>query len=76
MEAWTQMITTSKPPVINTPLTVYLDEHMLAKFSIAYSGQKIKDIVGYKLRRPKFDEEGVKEVVEAFKLEGSWPIME
>lgn len=72
---WTEMITTSKPPVPNTPLSAYMDQYLLSKHSVALSNEKIKEIIGYKLRYPQFDHAAIKEVVEKWKEEGSWPIM-
>jgi hypothetical protein len=73
MEQWTKLITTANPPVPNTPLTVYIEKHLLEKFSVAYDGKKIKEVVGYKLLRPRFTKEIIEEVIESFKSEGSWP---
>ena len=73
MEAWTKIIQTSQPPVPNTPLTAWIDSYMLTKHSIAYKGDKIKSVVGYKLRKPAFSVENVQEIINAFKAEGVWP---
>ncbi|KDQ13201.1 hypothetical protein BOTBODRAFT_56260 [Botryobasidium botryosum FD-172 SS1] len=73
MEAWTMLIHKSDPPVPNTPLTAYVEAHMLAKYSVAYAGKKIKEVVGFELARPKFDEDAVREVVGSFREEGTWP---
>jgi hypothetical protein len=74
MTAWTKIITTSKPPVPNTALTAWIDPYMLVKHSNAYKGEKIKRIVGYRLKRPQFTVENIQEIINTFKAEGSWPI--
>lgn len=73
MEAWTKLITTADPPIPNTPLTAYIDPHLLAKFSVAYTGGKIKEVIGYKLLHPRFTKEEVITIIEGFKREGTWP---
>jgi hypothetical protein len=74
MEAWTEIITSSNPPVPNTPLTAYMDASMFTKPGTSYSNAKIKKIVGYELTHPKFTVEEVGNIIESFKEEGSWPI--
>ncbi|KIL69580.1 hypothetical protein M378DRAFT_190009 [Amanita muscaria Koide BX008] len=76
VSAWTQMVTNSNPPILNTPLTAYLDKFALEKHNVAFSNKKIKEIVGYKLKRPHFSHDTVKETVEKWKTEGTWPILE
>ncbi|KAG6849334.1 hypothetical protein H0H93_009300 [Arthromyces matolae] len=70
---WTEMITTSIPPIPNTPLSAYMDSYALAKHVVAFNNTKIKEIVGYQLKRPLFDHETIKEVIDKWKEEGNWP---
>jgi hypothetical protein len=74
--AWTQMLQASKPPIQNSPLTPYMDTHSLAKHSLAYNNAKIKEVVGYKFKRPQFAQETLKEIVKKWKAEGSWPTLD
>jgi hypothetical protein len=74
--AWTEMLQASKPPIQNSPLTPYMDAHSLAKHSLAYNNAKIKEVVGYKFKRPQFAQETLKEIVEKWKAEGSWPTLD
>jgi hypothetical protein len=74
--AWTEMLQASKPPIKNSPLTPYMDRHLLAKHSLAYDNSKIKEVVGYQLRRPQFSQENLQEIVDKWKAEGSWPILD
>ena len=67
------MITKSNPPVINTPLTAFMDEYMLRKAVFAFSNEKIKRIVGYKLKHPTFEKAELEDIVKKWKEEGSWP---
>ena len=70
---WTKMITQSDPPVPNTHINAYMEEHELKRVILAYNADKIKSIVGYRLKRPEFSQENIKEIVEKWKQEGSWP---
>ncbi|TDL27254.1 hypothetical protein BD410DRAFT_410300 [Rickenella mellea] len=70
---WTSMITSSKPPVTNSPLSAYLDESDLSKSVIALNNGKIKNIVGYTLTKPEFNQQQLKEVVDKWKAEHTWP---
>jgi hypothetical protein len=70
------MITTSKPPIPNTPLSAYMDSFSLSNHVIAFSNEKIKNVIGYKLKEPQFNHAAIKELVEKWKEEGSWPQLE
>ncbi|KAJ3976409.1 hypothetical protein EV361DRAFT_884094 [Lentinula raphanica] len=72
---WTQMIQHSNPPIPNTPLSAYMDKYALEKHIVAFSNTKIKEVIGYKLKRPQFNHDGIKEIVDKWKEEGSWPIL-
>ena len=73
---WTEMIQSSKPPVPNTPLSAYMDKFQLSKHVVAFDNAKIKTVIGYELRRPRFDHDTIREVVDKWKEEGSWPILD
>ncbi|KAG9014997.1 hypothetical protein FRB94_007069 [Tulasnella sp. JGI-2019a] len=73
VEAWTDICMKSDPPMINPILQAYIDGYMLTKSAVAYKGDKIKNVVGYKLKRPKLDTQTLKEVLVAFRAEGNWP---
>jgi hypothetical protein len=72
---WTEMITTSNPPVPKTPLSAsaYMDNKSLSRHVVAFNNTKLKNVVGYNLKKPKFDHEAIKEMVDKWKAEGSWP---
>ncbi|CAK5279377.1 unnamed protein product [Mycena citricolor] len=72
---WIEMLTTSNPPIPNTPLSAYMDTYALSKHILAYNNTKIREIVGYKLKHPNFTHDTIKDVVEKWKGEGSWPIL-
>lgn len=74
--AWTTMITTCNPPIPNTPLSAYMDEASLQKRIVAFNNAKIKNVIGYQLKHPAFDQASLKEVVDKWKAEGSWPNIE
>lgn len=73
---WTTMITTSSPPIPNTHFTAYMDVYQLKKHVIAFNADKLKNVVGYQLKRPEFNHETIGEVIEKLKEEGSWPKFE
>lgn len=73
---WTEMLQKSNPPVPNTPLSAYLDKYALAKHTVTFSNTKIKEVVGYKLNYPEFNHDTIKEVIDKWKEEGSWPILD
>lgn len=73
VSAWTEMLEKSKPPIHNTPLTAYMDKFMLEKKTVSLDNSKIKQIIGYKLLKPEFNHETIKEVVDKWKEEGIWP---
>ncbi|KIY43672.1 hypothetical protein FISHEDRAFT_68077 [Fistulina hepatica ATCC 64428] len=72
---WIQMITTSNPPIPNTPLSAYMDKSTLDKHVVAFDSAKIKSVVGYQLKRPLLDHDAVADVVDKWKAEGTWPIL-
>jgi len=72
-EAWTEMITKSTPPIPNTPLTAYMEAYLISKHQLWFKNDKIKRVVGYKLKQPTFGKPQVMEMVEKWKAEGSWP---
>jgi len=73
---WTEMIQTSNPPIPNTPLSAYMDKYALDKHVVAFDNTKIKEVVGYTLKHPYFNHDEIKDLVDKWKAEGSWPILE
>ncbi|KAH8117226.1 hypothetical protein DFH11DRAFT_1573837 [Phellopilus nigrolimitatus] len=73
---WTEMITTSNPPIPNTPLSAYMDESALQKISVAFNAEKIKNVIGYTLKYPQFSQTALQDVVDRWKAEGNWPNVE
>ncbi|KAF9239678.1 hypothetical protein BU15DRAFT_46609 [Melanogaster broomeanus] len=70
---WTEMLQSSNPPTLHTPLNAYMDKYALSRHKLAYNNGRIKNVVGYQLKRPLFNHETLKEVVEKWKEEGTWP---
>ncbi|KAJ7929286.1 hypothetical protein B0H13DRAFT_2310747 [Mycena leptocephala] len=73
---WTEMITTSNPPIPNTPLSAYMDKYALDKHMVAFNNNKLLEVTGYKLKRPNLNHDTVKEVVDKWKEEGTWPMLD
>ena len=71
--AWTDMTSKAVPPVNNTPLSAYMDESILSKMVIGFSANKIKNVLGYNLKHPRFDQTTLQELVDKWKEEGNWP---
>ena len=69
------MLTSAVPPVTKTPLSAYLDESQLQKWTMAFNATKIKEVVGYELKKPKFEQAHLQDMVEKWKAEGSWPVV-
>lgn len=69
------MITTSDPPILNTPLTAFLDGYMLRRAVFAFNNSKIKRITGFKLKHPTFEKAELEDMIDKWKKEGSWPIL-
>lgn len=76
VSAWIEMITNSKPPIPNTALSAYLDKYSLEKHFLAFNNNKLKAMVNYQLKRPKFNQETIVEVIDKWKSEGTWPNLE
>lgn len=70
---WTEMLTQSNPPISSTPVSAYMDQFQLEKTVVGLSNDKIKNVVGYKLKRPHFNHETIKDCIDKWKVEGSWP---
>jgi hypothetical protein len=70
------MLSASDPPITNTPLSAYMDSYSLSKHSVAFNNTKAKRILGYKLQKPEFNHDAIKDIVNKWKVEGSWPILE
>ncbi|PPQ64027.1 hypothetical protein CVT24_009401 [Panaeolus cyanescens] len=73
VEGWTEMLQNSTPPITQTPLTAYMDKYTLEKHNVSFDNSKIKQIVGYKLKRPEFKAANIQEVVDKWKAEGVFP---
>ncbi|KAK0445520.1 hypothetical protein EV421DRAFT_1902467 [Armillaria borealis] len=72
---WTEMILKSNPPIPNTPLSAYMDKYYLEKTVVGFSNSKIKTVTGYQLSKPRFNHDTIKDMIDKWKAEGSWPIL-
>jgi hypothetical protein len=73
MEGWTQILQNSNPPVLNSPLSPYAFPYQLDKHGFSGDGAKLRAVTVYEFRKKKFDVATVKEVIESFRKEGTWP---
>lgn len=69
------MLMAADPPITSTPLSAYMTSWQLKKHTLAYDNTKIKQIVGYQLKHPEFCHETLRDIVDKFKAEGIWPII-
>jgi hypothetical protein len=70
---WTEMVSNSTPQIKTLYYTAYMDLFTLKKHIVAFPASKLKDIVGYQLRRPHITQELVREIVDKAQAEGTWP---
>ncbi|EIW85380.1 hypothetical protein CONPUDRAFT_98379 [Coniophora puteana RWD-64-598 SS2] len=73
---WTQMQQMSQKPITHSPLNGYMDRYALSRHRLAYDASKIKAVVGYKLKRPTFCRENIREMIDKWKEDGVWPILD
>jgi len=73
VEAWTEINMKSNPQIVNPTVQAYIDGYLLAKYSIAYKGDKLKSIIGYQPQRPQLNVELLREIVSSFRVDGNWP---
>jgi hypothetical protein len=73
---WTEMLLASNPPIVNPPVSAYLDNYALSKHSVAFNNSKAKAILGYRLQKPEFNHDVIQDIVDKWKAEGSWPILD
>ncbi|KAI0048212.1 NAD-P-binding protein [Auriscalpium vulgare] len=76
VNTWAEMITKANPPIPNTQLSAYMDTFTLSKHVVALSNAKFKRVVGYELQHPKFTPELLRDIVNKWKEEGSWPTLD
>lgn len=70
---WHQLIQESNPPVTKGHVSAFMEPHLFGKRAVAYSAAKIKNVLGYTLRRPKITKEAIQEVLDSYKADGIWP---
>ncbi|KAK1233959.1 hypothetical protein PQX77_002849, partial [Marasmius sp. AFHP31] len=73
---WTEMIQNSSPPISNTPLSAYMDQYALEKRIVGLDNTKVKEILAYQFRHPDFGHDIIKAIVDKWKEEGSWPVLQ
>lgn len=73
MEGWMHILQNSNPPALNTPLSPYAFPYQLDKYGFSGDGSKLRAVTAYEFRKKLFDVATVKEVIESFRKEGTWP---
>jgi len=73
---WLELNLKSDPPVDQRTsrwFHCYLNAQMLKRNVIAFNADKIKNVIGYKIRRPHINNETIGEIVTKLRAEHSWP---
>lgn len=73
LQPWLEMLSASKPPIANTPLSPSLPPTILRKNRCHLNGTKIQTIVGWKPAYPKVTVDEVKACISLWKKDGIWP---
>lgn len=71
--AWAEMLQKSNPPITSSAVSAYMDVWTLQKHTVSLSNEKVKRILGYKLKYPQMTQDILREIVDKYKAEGSWP---
>jgi len=73
VDEWNKILANSNPPISSTPLSPAWQPHRLLRQGRALDGKRLKNVVGYTLKYPAFNEDTVRETIEAWRAEGIWP---
>lgn len=73
MEQWSKIIQEASPPVPNTPLSPYIQLHILEEHGYAMDGEKLKRVLSFQHRHPQITEDGIRDLIKWFRKEGIWP---
>ncbi|TYJ55907.1 hypothetical protein B9479_003430 [Cryptococcus floricola] len=76
VQAWSDMLSKSNPPIPSCPITPYLDEHAFRKRSICLDGSLAKTTLGFKPAYPAVDVGEIKKIVKEFQDDNLWPKLE
>lgn len=73
-QPWLEMLSASKPPISNTPLSPILPPQILRKNRCHLDGSKLKKIIPeWKPAHPKITSDEVKNCIATWKKDGVWP---
>ncbi|WWD18123.1 hypothetical protein CI109_102572 [Kwoniella shandongensis] len=73
VQAWSDMLSKSNPPIDSSPITPFLDEHAFRKMAICFDGSKAKKILGFKPAYSKVEVDELKRIVHDFQDDRLWP---
>ncbi|KIM19738.1 hypothetical protein M408DRAFT_83116, partial [Serendipita vermifera MAFF 305830] len=73
LNAWNEIITTSNPPVPDTPLSPYMPPGLIMEHGCAMDGERIKKASDRPFRYPRFDENAIHDYVNWCREDGIWP---
>ncbi|KAL1410887.1 hypothetical protein Q8F55_001830 [Vanrija albida] len=75
VEAWSQMLAKSNPPIESTPISPFLDAHAFRKMAIHLDGSKARRVLGYKPARPRVEVDELKTIAQGFQKDNIWPTL-
>ncbi|KIM22633.1 hypothetical protein M408DRAFT_282148 [Serendipita vermifera MAFF 305830] len=71
--AWSEIIMKANPPVPDTPLMPYLPPSLVTEDGCGMDGERVKNILKYNFRYPRFDERAIRDYINWCRNEGIWP---
>ncbi|KAK8865698.1 hypothetical protein IAR55_000843 [Kwoniella newhampshirensis] len=72
VQAWSDMLSRSNPPIDSSPITPFLDQHAFRKMAICLDGSKAKRILGFKPLFPGVEVDELRRIVHDFQEDRLW----
>lgn len=72
VEAWSQMLGASHPPIMSTPISPFLDAHAFRKMPICLDGSRARKVLGFTPRKPRVTSEELRTIAEGFQKANIW----
>ncbi|WVO13378.1 hypothetical protein L204_100993 [Cryptococcus depauperatus] len=73
VQAWSDMLSKSQPPIESTPITPFLEEHAFKKRSTCLDGSHAEKVLGFIPKYPKVEVNEIKDIVKEFQEDKLWP---
>nr|ODN93321.1 hypothetical protein L203_00592 [Cryptococcus depauperatus CBS 7841] len=72
VQAWSDMLSKSQPPIESTPITPFLEEHAFKKRSTCLDGSHAEKVLGFIPKYPKVEVNEIKDIVKEFQEDKLW----